>query len=185
MQQPLSSQEKGDRLLRLLYENHIDIGDSIETEAIALIHSGADLSRTDPAFGSALSMAVFFNQENIVMALIQHGAPLDICDDMFHLTALMCAAQLGRQQSAEALLNAGANPALKDKDGKTAQTLARESRNAPIALHQLLEKAEEDYLWQHHKIIPQGLKDLLNKSLPLDQPVTPRRLAKRKGPPAP
>ncbi|PSC04415.1 hypothetical protein SLNSH_14420 [Alsobacter soli] len=58
-----------------------------------------------------------------VQLILSKGVPLDEADDRGR-TALMSAAELGHAEIVRVLLKAGANPALRDKEGKTAADLA-------------------------------------------------------------
>jgi ankyrin repeat protein len=59
----------------------------------------------------------------VVELLLQKGAPVNAVDDRGR-TALMNAAELGHAAIVRRLLSAGADPTLRDKDGKTAADLA-------------------------------------------------------------
>jgi ankyrin repeat protein len=63
----------------------------------------------------------------MLRTLLAKGAALDAAD-AGGTTALMRAAEFGRAESLEALLKAGANRTLKDRQGRTAADLARENR---------------------------------------------------------
>ena len=58
----------------------------------------------------------------VINLLVDRGARLDDQDDRGR-TALMIAAELDHRAPAEALLARGADPTLKDKQGKTASDL--------------------------------------------------------------
>ncbi len=181
MPRKLTSEEKGDSLIRLLHDNHSNASDEVEQQALALIDGGADLSRIDSVMGSALSLCAFFGHTRIAMTLIEKGAPLDLSDSAFHQTALMSAADTGQEDIACALIDAGANPVLKDKEGETALMKARKRNNNP-SLMTLLEQYEEDYLWKNHQVIPKQFKKMLEQGLPVTQPIAHKKLSPKKGP---
>ena len=57
-----------------------------------------------------------------------HGFPNIPVEERYHeRTALMCAAQMGRLDMVKLLIEAGADPQIKDRDGKTALDLARQT----------------------------------------------------------
>jgi uncharacterized protein len=60
----------------------------------------------------------------VAEALLNHGAEIDARDRDQQSTPLQRAASWGRRDVVELLLKRGANPALKDKNGKTAFDLA-------------------------------------------------------------
>jgi hypothetical protein len=69
---------------------------------------------------------------DIVVLLLGRGVDPNT---VYHndLTALMWAAGYGKTATAKALLDAGANPALKDNRGKTALDIAREQKHEETA----------------------------------------------------
>jgi ankyrin repeat protein len=60
----------------------------------------------------------------VAEALLNHGAEIDARDRDQRATPLERAASWGRKDVVELLLARGANPAVKDRDGKTALDLA-------------------------------------------------------------
>ena len=93
--------------------------------------------------GTALIAAAHLGHDGVVRQLIAAGAPLDHVNNL-HWTALIEAIVLGdggprHQATVEALLKAGANTALADRDGRTPLQLARARGYARMV--QLLEAA--------------------------------------------
>jgi ankyrin repeat protein len=95
-----------------------------------LIELGADAGRvTSPYDGTALIAAAHLGHDEVVRMLIAAGAPLDHVNNL-GWTALIEAVVLGdggrrHQACVKALLDAGANPNLSDRDGRTPLALAR------------------------------------------------------------
>ena len=96
-----------------------------------LLKQGAELEWRDPGFNgrTALAEACAYGNYEAAEALCAHGAELDTRDD-YQNTPLICAALNGRTKICEMLLALGADPSLKDWNGKTALGYARE-RNKP------------------------------------------------------
>jgi ankyrin repeat protein len=93
--------------------------------------------------GTALIAAAHLGHDGIVRQLIAAGAPLDHVNNL-HWTALIEAVVLGNggprhQATVRALLDAGADPRLTDRQGRTALQLARDRGYA--AMVQMLERA--------------------------------------------
>jgi tankyrase len=99
-------------------------------EIIALIRSGADVQETDKNGVTPLHHAVRFRSPAAVEALLQHGAAVNQCCTRSGATALHRAVTstgapgtAGRQAEARRiiamLLQHGADPAIKNKLGKT------------------------------------------------------------------
>ena len=69
--------------------------------------------------------------------LLEKGAAVDVQGTLEGFTALMTAAAEGQTEVVRLLLEHGADPGLKDKDGDTAASFARE--NGHTAVVELLE----------------------------------------------
>ena len=95
-----------------------------------LLAAGASAKLTTSRYdGTALIAAAHLGHDSVVRQLIEAGAPLDHVNNL-HWTALIEAVVLGdggarHQATVKALLGAGANTALTDRDGRTALQLAR------------------------------------------------------------
>ena len=109
-----------------------------------LLAGGASAKRTTSRYdGTALIAAAHLGHDGVVRQLIAAGAPLDHVNNL-HWTALIEAVVLGNggprhQATVRALLEAGANTALTDRDGRTPLQLARAYRHTVLV--QLLEAA--------------------------------------------
>ena len=86
--------------------------------------------------GTALIAAAHLGHDGVVRQLIAAGAPLDHINNL-HWTALIEAVVLGdggprHQATVKALLDAGADPAIADREGRTPLELARMHRYEAI-----------------------------------------------------
>lgn len=101
-----------------------------ETTLRVLLEEGASASLTTSRWdGTALIAAAHLGHAGVVRQLIAAGAPLDHVNNL-HWTALMEAIVLGdggarHQACVQALLQAGANATLTDRDGRTPLQLAQ------------------------------------------------------------
>jgi hypothetical protein len=78
-----------------------------------------------------LIKAAFFDQKDVAILLLQHGADLNGTDDFGH-TALMEAATFDKLDIAKVLIAAGAKINLKDDNGETALALAKKMRSSDM-----------------------------------------------------
>ncbi len=105
------------------------VADDEETLRI-LLRGGASAALVTSRYdGTALIAAAHLGHDGVVRQLIAAGAPLDHVNNL-HWTALIEAVVLGdggarHQRVVQALLDAGANTALTDAQGRTALALAR------------------------------------------------------------
>ena len=115
-----------------------------EATLSALLELGASAKLTTSRYdGTALIAAAHLGHDGVVRQLIKAGAPLDHVNNL-HWTALIEAIVLGNggnrhQATMRALLDAGANTQLADRDGRTPLQLARSRGYA--AMVQMLERA--------------------------------------------
>lgn len=109
-----------------------------------LLQLGASARQVTSRYdGTALIAAAHLGHDGVVRQLIAAGAPLDHVNNL-HWTALIEAVVLGdggprHQATLEALLQAGANPALTDRHGNTPLQLARQ--RGYLAMAQRLQAA--------------------------------------------
>ena len=91
----------------------------------ALIKGGAHVDERDPDQMTALDWAVLANRAPVVKELIAAGAEVNAVDK-FGYTPLLYAATVdfGNADTIKPLLEAGADPSIKSKDGKTARIQA-------------------------------------------------------------
>ena len=105
------------------------VADDEETLRV-LLQLGASAKLTTSRYdGTALIAAAHLGHDGVVRQLIAAGAPLDHVNNL-HWTATIEAVVLGNggprhQATLKALLDAGANPALTDRSGRTPLALAR------------------------------------------------------------
>ena len=115
-----------------------------EATLAVLLEIGASAKLTTSRYdGTALIAAAHLGHDGVVRQLIKAGAPLDHVNNL-HWTALIEAIVLGNggtrhQATMRALLDAGANTQLADRDGRTPLQLARSRGYA--AMVQMLERA--------------------------------------------
>jgi hypothetical protein len=106
------------------------VADDEETLRL-LLAGGASAKRVTSRYdGTALIAAAHLGHDGVVRQLIAAGAPLDHVNNL-HWTALIEAVVLGdggprHQATVRALLDAGANAALADRQGRTPLQLARD-----------------------------------------------------------
>ena len=113
------------------------VADDKETLAL-LLELGASAKMTTSRYdGTALIAAAHLGHDGVVRQLIAAGAPLDHVNNL-HWTAPIEAVVLGdggprHQATVKALLDAGANTSLTDREGRTALDLAQQYGYAVIA----------------------------------------------------
>jgi len=90
-----------------------------------LIKGGAKVDETDPDQMTALHWAALSNHAEAVKALIAGGAKVNAVDAFGYTPPLYAATiDFGDDETVKPLLQAGADPSIKSKDGKTAITQA-------------------------------------------------------------
>jgi ankyrin repeat protein len=101
-----------------------------------LIAAGANAKMTENTGINLLHWAAIANRPEVIPVLAQAGVPINAMDE-FHYTPLMYAATIdfGDARVLKALLRAGADPKIRNGEGRTAPEQARYYR------HALLEKA--------------------------------------------
>lgn len=97
-----------------------------------LLEQGAKLAARDGNGRGALMYASSGPFEETVEMLLDKGAEVDVQGTLEGFTALMTAAAEGQIEVVRLLLGHGADPALKDKDGDTAETFARQNGHAAV-----------------------------------------------------
>ena len=110
--------DKGDTLLMLAAYN----GNAPVVEA--LLARGADADRVNDRGQVPLAGAAFKGDLPVVRLLLAHGARVDGPDEGGDRTPLMIAAMFDRVEIADALLDAGADPARRDGGGMDLHDLA-------------------------------------------------------------
>ncbi|HLH45076.1 MAG TPA: ankyrin repeat domain-containing protein [Bryobacteraceae bacterium] len=101
--------------------------------ALALIDAGASVAMRESSGINLLHWAAIANRAALIPVLAAAGVPVND-QDMFGFTPLMYAATLdfGDTDTAKALLRAGANPAIRNHDRRTARQQARYFGHAQI-----------------------------------------------------
>ena len=120
------------------------VADDGETLRVLLAMGASARLVTSRYDGTALIAAAHLGHDGAVRQLIAAGAPLDHVNNL-HWTALIEAVVLGdggprHQATVRALLDAGANPRLADREGRTPLQLAR--ARGYTAMVRMLEAAE-------------------------------------------
>lgn len=104
------------------------VADDEETLCVLLAHGASAKLITSRYDGTALIAAAHLGHDGVVRQLLNAGAPVDHVNNL-HWTALIEAVVLGdggprHQRTASALLDAGANTQLTDRDGRAPLELA-------------------------------------------------------------
>jgi hypothetical protein len=97
-----------------------------------LLKKGYDINH-ESSTGTPLSAAAVMGNARMVKVLLSHGAKIDQKDSLVGETALMGAAEEGKSETVQALLESGADPCLLDNKGHTAEGLARKFHHPAIA----------------------------------------------------
>ena len=100
-----------------------------------LVEEGVDLEATDKYGNTALMCAAREGKLDCLALLIAKGANLDATVDDNKRTALHKAAYCGHTPCVEALLKAGADASLKDRDGETALDRAKLMGHTQVNAH--------------------------------------------------
>jgi ankyrin repeat protein len=108
--------------------------------AALLIQYGARVDASNVTGGTALHDAALGGSPAVIDLLLEHGAKIDAADHESGATPLMMAASMGRTEALQTLLKRGADPHLKDRNGRTALDRAREAgfRDAQTVLEEAL-----------------------------------------------
>jgi ankyrin repeat protein len=105
-----------------------------------LVQAGADIEAPDGLDRRPLSRAAAAGNTEVVAFLLDHGAEIDGRNGIYHRTALIEAAYLGRLDSARLLLQRGADINARDDRGKSALWYAATPESySPAGGPQLLE----------------------------------------------
>ncbi|KAH6685913.1 ankyrin [Plectosphaerella plurivora] len=95
------------------------------SEAKLLIQAGANTNHLPPDGRGPMYWAAICNNNNLMAFMLQHGADITYQRPGDGVTPLMIAASQGNSAIAETLLKAGADPSVRNKEGKTALDRAR------------------------------------------------------------
>ena len=106
---------------------HLEIAD-------VLLQHGADLGAADPYGITPLLAAATLGNEEVLRYLVGKGAKVNAITQLEYggSTALTSAASVGQVGSVKTLLELGADPRLKMKDGGTALSHAQQSKNEEV-----------------------------------------------------
>lgn len=105
-------------------------GDHAEVVKL-LLQAGADPEATTTFDSTVITSAVLNGNEDILAALLARRLVLTHRDTLFGFTPLHHAASKGNHAVVKMLLRAGADPALRSKDGKFAEDIAAERAHDP------------------------------------------------------
>lgn len=97
-----------------------------------LLDRGANVNHMDAVGRTSLMFASSGPYAETAKLLIEAGAEINRVDDGEHFSALMFAAAEGNLDVVEVLLNAGADPGLKDIDGDSALSFARQNGHTSV-----------------------------------------------------
>jgi len=97
-----------------------------------LLTAGANVNTTDESGSTALMFAASGKNLPAVKLLVKKGAKVNAIDTNEHWTPLMWAAAEGQTEIVSYLLKKGANPALKDVDGDTAESFATSKKHPEV-----------------------------------------------------
>ena len=100
---------------------------------------GARVNAPDRDGATALHDAALGGNPDVITLLLDHGARIDAAEEESGATPLMLAAAMARTQAVAVLLARGANPAIKDHQGRTALDRAKETQDEDLV--KLLETA--------------------------------------------
>lgn len=102
-------------------------------KAINRLHAqGEDINEVDSSGVTALIHAVNLNEKEGAIALLNAGADVNVCDDIFKNTSLHHAIFQGNVFFVRLLAENGADVSLRNKDGKSSFDLVENSRNEEI-----------------------------------------------------
>jgi uncharacterized protein len=122
----LMDKENRTALMYAAYNGH--------TEMVTyLLEKGANVNMNDVNGRTALMFAASGPFAETVAVLLEHGAEINRTDFQEHYTALMYAASEGQAAVVKVLLEHQADPLLKDADGETALTFARNNSHPEVA----------------------------------------------------
>jgi ankyrin repeat protein len=107
---------------------------------LLLLDRGARLDTRNQTGGTVLHDAAISGNLELIGLLLDRGCAIDAVDAESGATPLMLAASLGHTEAVALLLRRGANPALKDKSGRTALARAQEGQDADLV--KLLQQAQ-------------------------------------------
>ncbi|TAL40063.1 MAG: hypothetical protein EPN97_00995 [Alphaproteobacteria bacterium] len=164
------SQHATEKLLECMKDQKLPEGEIIPV-INRWFQDGADLNAKDDHGFTALLYAVAWHQSRVIQHLVEKGADVDLRDDA-DATPLMYAACCNENVT-DALLEAGANPELRNSEGKSALDLATRDR-----IKVKLQKALHHFELQQKKKFDADV----DANLELKRPVTkmkPLRLISR------
>jgi ankyrin repeat protein len=98
-----------------------------------LLEQGAKLDAKDESGRTALLYASSGPYAETVELLLKKGADVNVQGTLEGFTALMTAAAEGQEKVVRLLLSHGADPSLKDEDGDTAESFARQKGHPVVA----------------------------------------------------
>jgi Ankyrin repeats (3 copies) len=98
-----------------------------------LLRRGSDINYEDAGGTTALSGAAVEGQVKMIRYLVSKGANVNRKNGLSSQSPLMAAAEMGKRDSVDALLDSGADPCAMDREGHNAAGLAKKYGHADIA----------------------------------------------------
>jgi ankyrin repeat protein len=126
-------------LLRAAQNGHLFVVELLLSQGANLHVNAFDMSGEG---GTPLIQAARYGHSEVLLALMRAGAVIDEVELMFHHSALMVAALNGHEKTVDILLNAGADPMLKDSSGRSALLLAASNNHLSLVI-QLLDAGQK------------------------------------------
>ncbi len=124
------------------------VRDGDTAQAARMLRAAPGLARPDGEAGDPVALAARHGRLEVLRLLIEAGGlPRAEGDHRDMPTALMAAAAAGHADAVGLLLESGADPALRDRAGRTAADLAAEAGHATLAQRLKTAAEAERIVW--------------------------------------